>query len=326
MSSDKMLRSVAIRIAVILILNTVLLLSLTTVTQLIGEVLKEIQPFSFLGYARSSDITYALTETLGMAAYLFSFMFPVAVFGWLLPREKRERMRLGVTLGKDIPLTIIAAIGLILSFSFLNSILVDFIDFSSIMESNAVDSPAKLILQFMSVALVPAFCEEFLFRGCVLSNLLPFGKTTAIIGSAVLFSLMHGNPAQYLYTAAAGIILGFVYVQTGSVWPGTLIHLFNNFFSILLSVPDSVWGENSDIAAAVILIMETAAVAGGLICAVILIIRGAGAKKADGAIPSRSLAVEPRLAFRAFMNPATIVFIVLSLSESALVLLATMIA
>ena len=44
-----------------------------------------------------------------------------------------------------------------------------------------------LLLAFCSV---PALCEEFLFRGCILSNLLPYGKTTAILASAVLFSMI----------------------------------------------------------------------------------------------------------------------------------------
>ena len=96
--------------------------------------------------------------------------------------------------------------------------------------------PYAIVLSVMSTALVPALGEEFLFRGTILSNLMPYGKTGAIIGSAILFGLMHQNAQQIFYATASGILLGYVYVKTGSIWCGTLIHFFNNAFGVLETV------------------------------------------------------------------------------------------
>ena len=79
---------------------------------------------------------------------------------------------------------------------------------------------------------MPAFCEEFLFRGTILANLEPYGKRGAIIISSLLFGLMHQNPYQIIYTVAAGAVLGMAYVKTKSIWLPTLMHFVNNAYSV----------------------------------------------------------------------------------------------
>ena len=54
--------------------------------------------------------------------------------------------------------------------------------------------------------------------------------------SAIAFGLMHQNPQQLLYTVVAGLIIGFVYVYTESIWCCVLIHFCNNFVSMLHSL------------------------------------------------------------------------------------------
>ena len=88
------------------------------------------------------------------------------------------------------------------------------------------------LLAILSTAVVPAICEEYLFRGAVLANLLPFGKTTAILGSAFLFGIMHQNPLQLLYTTLMGIVIGYVYVKTRSIWICMLLHFANNLITV----------------------------------------------------------------------------------------------
>jgi membrane protease YdiL (CAAX protease family) len=96
----------------------------------------------------------------------------------------------------------------------------------------------------LSLIVIPAFCEEFLFRGVVLSSLMPYGKSTAIVISAVCFGLMHGNFYQFLYTTVAGLILGAVYVMTDSIWPSMIIHMINNALSIFQTVALERMDEN----------------------------------------------------------------------------------
>lgn len=88
-------------------------------------------------------------------------------------------------------------------------------------------------LSLIATVIVPAFVEEFACRGIILGSLRKFGDGFAIIVSAILFGLMHGNFQQIPFAFLVGLVLGFVTVQSGSVWIGIAIHAFNNAISVI---------------------------------------------------------------------------------------------
>lgn len=86
-----------------------------------------------------------------------------------------------------------------------------------------------LIALIFTTALVPAFCEEILFRGAILKGLYNSHNTTiAVVISGLLFMFMHGNIAQILHPFAMGIIIAIVVIKTNSLWCGILMHFINN--------------------------------------------------------------------------------------------------
>lgn len=89
-----------------------------------------------------------------------------------------------------------------------------------------------IVLAVVSTAVVPALVEEFACRGIVLGSLLRFGEGFAILVSAILFGLMHGNFEQMPFAFLVGLALGFVRVKTKSIWICILIHFSNNLFSL----------------------------------------------------------------------------------------------
>jgi sodium transport system permease protein len=94
------------------------------------------------------------------------------------------------------------------------------------------DQPLWQVL--LLIALVPAICEELAFRGFILSGLRHMGhKWGAIVLTSVFFGLAHGLLQQSLLTCAVGIIIGYVVVKTGSLWPGVLYHFCHNGLSML---------------------------------------------------------------------------------------------
>lgn len=105
------------------------------------------------------------------------------------------------------------------------------------------------LLVIISTAVVPALVEEFAIRGAVLGALRRFGDGFAIIVSAIIFGLMHGNLVQIPFAFVVGLALGYAVVKTGSVWTGVVIHFINNFISVLLdrfvSSTGSVYLENA---------------------------------------------------------------------------------
>lgn len=83
-------------------------------------------------------------------------------------------------------------------------------------------------------ALLPALCEELLCRGAIFSALRPMGRRTAVLGSALLFGLMHGSLAQLPYALVAGIALALLYEFSGSLLLPMLFHFGNNLLSLLV--------------------------------------------------------------------------------------------
>lgn len=84
------------------------------------------------------------------------------------------------------------------------------------------------------IALTPAICEELAFRGFILSGLRRLGhKWAAIVLTSVFFGLAHGLLQQSLSACAVGIVIGYVVIKTGSLWPAVLYHSCHNGLSVL---------------------------------------------------------------------------------------------
>lgn len=318
-------RRTCTRIGIAVLLNTFLLQVLTTIVYMTTPIAES----GIRDYARANNIDpdqffYAFKETLALAVYLVSFLIPVFIFMIMSRKDGREPMRLEVRLEPETPLVIIAAIGTILIASYFNSMMVSFIDFSAILESDPIDTPVKILLSFISIAIVPAVAEEFLFRGCVLSNLLPYGKTNALIVSALLFSLMHGNFAQFFYTFVAGLVLGAVYIETGSIWTSTFIHLFNNFYSIIRQILYERLGESEYANILLFSIDVILTVAGLAIGAWLLYKRVKKDEHTDVTMPTKRLVLEKGEAVRGFFRPVVIAHIVLSLILAMTIILAVL--
>jgi glutamate-5-semialdehyde dehydrogenase len=84
---------------------------------------------------------------------------------------------------------------------------------------------------------VASVTEEILFRGLILRGLLARWKPwPAITISALLFTVMHFNPAQVPVTFVLGLVLGFVYVRTRSLGLCIAGHAINNGLAF-------IWGD-----------------------------------------------------------------------------------
>lgn len=91
-------------------------------------------------------------------------------------------------------------------------------------------------LGFLAVGIVGPIAEEYVFRGAILRVLADTlgkrGRWAAIATSAVLFAAVHGNMAQGLGALIIGLILGWMYVRTGSIVPGVVLHWVNNSVAV----------------------------------------------------------------------------------------------
>lgn len=98
------------------------------------------------------------------------------------------------------------------------------------------DGPFGIVVTVIGAAVIAPLTEEFAMRGIVMGSLRKFGEKFAIITSAVLFGLMHGNLRQIPFAFIVGLILGFAVCKTGSLWTSVAIHFLNNLFASVLAI------------------------------------------------------------------------------------------
>ena len=90
-------------------------------------------------------------------------------------------------------------------------------------------------LSMLSTVIVPALVEEFACRGLILGSLRKYGDGFAVLTSAIVFGLMHGNFEQMPFAFIIGLVLGFIVVKTDSLLIAMAVHAFNNFVSVFFS-------------------------------------------------------------------------------------------
>ena len=88
------------------------------------------------------------------------------------------------------------------------------------------------LLSLLATAVVPPLAEEFACRGLILGSLRKYGDGFAVLVSAILFGLMHGNFDQMPFAFMVGLVLGFIVVKTDSLWIAVAVHAANNFISV----------------------------------------------------------------------------------------------
>lgn len=87
-----------------------------------------------------------------------------------------------------------------------------------------------LLLYLLLFAALPAFGEELLFRG-VLLRFAYFSSRNihlAIFIVAALFAMAHGTIYNFVPIMLAGVLLGYIYYYSGSIWLSILAHFINN--------------------------------------------------------------------------------------------------
>lgn len=98
------------------------------------------------------------------------------------------------------------------------------------------------VSMFLYSSIAAPVCEELVYRGAVMRYLERYGSFFAVLISALLFGLMHGNIAQVPFAFAVGIVLGII-AQEYSLTASVLIHLFNNLHSDLTGWAELYFGR-----------------------------------------------------------------------------------
>ena len=63
---------------------------------------------------------------------------------------------------------------------------------------------------------------------------------------------------QIPYTVVGGLLLGYLAVATGSLWPSVILHFVNNLYSVVVIVTNDNYGENASVLAIALMLIAFA--------------------------------------------------------------------
>lgn len=124
-------------------------------------------------------------------------------------------------------------------------------------------------LGFLAITICAPIGEEVVFRGGILRSLLGQcdDKWVAIVLSAFLFSLAHFNPAQLPHTFLTGLLLGWIYMRSGSILLTVLYHWVNNTMAFIAGY---YYGEDAELVD--MLGGETTVILSVAVCSVVFVL------------------------------------------------------
>ncbi len=101
----------------------------------------------------------------------------------------------------------------------------------------------KNVLMIVYFVIIAPITEELLCRGIMMKMLSPVSKTFALVASAVLFGIMHGNFNQIFNGALLGLVLGYAAMKSGSLKLPIICHMAANANAMLLGALEYKMGE-----------------------------------------------------------------------------------
>ncbi len=98
-----------------------------------------------------------------------------------------------------------------------------------------MDNFGYLVLNLIVLAVLPAICEELVFRGIIFNGLKQYGNMKAVFLSATLFMLVHSSVEQTVYPFFVGIVLALLMLRTNNIIYPILLHFFNNAIVVVIN-------------------------------------------------------------------------------------------
>lgn len=95
--------------------------------------------------------------------------------------------------------------------------------------NGTLPSNAYLLIAY---AIIPAICEEFVFRGILCHEYEKGSVVRAVAFSSLFFAMLHFNPINILTYLFSGIILALVLYASRSLFAAVITHLLYNIFGL----------------------------------------------------------------------------------------------
>lgn len=227
-----------------------LFLVILLVSSLIGIV------FSFV-FMFSGDMGTKISQGLSS---VFMFVVPPVVY-YVITRKSRPMQALGFRKARPVWVVFVGIVLMFVSLPVTNQLTLwnegmdlgaafqQLEDYLKALEETAksatekmldVDTVGGMLLNLLIIALIPAVGEELTFRGMMQQSLTRrMNPHVAIFLSAAIFSFIHFQFYGFLPRMFLGILMGYMFYITGSLWTSILMHFVNNGSVVVLYYLDN---------------------------------------------------------------------------------------
>ena len=140
------------------------------------------------------------------------------------------------------------------------------------------DGIGGFIVSFVSLCIFAPIFEEIIFRSAVYRHTEIMGQSFAVVFSAIVFALMHGNLEQLPYTFVMGLGFAYLFAKTRSLLIPMLLHFLTNtttvIFTSIIGTTDtdelSTLLSNRNFAAVIPTVLYSLIIYGIIIAAIVL--------------------------------------------------------
>ena len=208
-----------------------------------------------IGVGGSFGLGFALIRTglvadKTLAAVLGSVLLPIALLdaAWVFG-ARRHKVSLDLLGFRRTSLTSVAWLPLValsigLSTTAVYALLAQWLGIDILVPDQGLEEIAALdglaiLPTFAIVGLLAPFAEEVFFRGFLLAALVSvIGGLRGALASSAIFSIAHLNVGTLLPIFVMGMLLAWLYLRTGSIWPSFVAHAAQNLIALtVLELP-----------------------------------------------------------------------------------------
>ena len=221
---------------------------------IIGLILGTVIGFAYVFITKSNPQDLNALRFMQISSQLFTFVFPPIAYAFLV--KEKPVNALGLKNAKILWFLIGTA--MIFAIMPLNSILAEWNanltlpDSMSKIESLmkqmqesatamiekfvSVDTIGGLILNLFMIAGLAALGEELLFRSIIQTSLIKICKNAhvGILIASAIFSFIHLEFYGFVPRLILGMLLGYMFYFSGSIWVPMLMHFLNNGTVVLI--------------------------------------------------------------------------------------------
>ncbi|MDD6312677.1 MAG: type II CAAX endopeptidase family protein [Firmicutes bacterium] len=178
---------------------------------------------------RLSDNMYLSAVIMNFLAFLLPLAFYLRVRGLKLGEATGVRR----VKNRDISFIAVASVMTVVGLAILRYIAFYTSDsFSEATEALPVVSGSEEALIVLSLAVLPAFLEELLFRGVLFYEYRKYGPALTVVFTSVCFAMLHFSFASLPFYFFGGVMFGIITVVCDSTLPAIILHMLCNIVSL----------------------------------------------------------------------------------------------